>query len=75
MNDATLSLENIVTLRGKASAAIRKHTVAVTSIAAALGDLDFALQRSIDERSIDQEQILVTAARTLAALLESGVRA
>ena len=73
MQDSRFSLENIFQLRAEAFAAIRQHAAAIDSLAASLGDLDTAMQRSIDERSIDEQQELLTAARRLAALLETGV--
>ena len=68
----SFSLSKIAELRSEAIAAIRRHTAAVDAIAAALSDVDAALQLNIDCRSIDEQQVLVTHARRLASLLDCG---
>lgn len=75
MNLNHLSLEEVFLLRAAALTAIRSHSEAANHIAAAIADVDVALQQSIDCRSIDEQQTLLTAARTLAELLEGGVAA
>ncbi len=74
MDDTGLSLENVFRLRGRAFTEIREHSTAIDRTAAALADLDAAMQTAIAERCIDEQQALVTSARRLAALLD-GVRA
>ncbi len=69
MDDTGLSLENVFRLRGEAFTKIREHTTAIDRLAAALGDLDVAMQTAIAVRTIDEQQALVTTARRLAALL------
>ena len=73
MNDNRFSMAAVFRLRAEASAAIGKKSVEINELAAASGDVDFAMQLSIAERSIDDQQALLTAARRLAALLETGV--
>ena len=74
MNRNRFSLAEVFQLRGKALAAIRLHTAEIDSLASALIEVDVAAALSIDQRSIDEQQSLVTAARRLSAILESGVR-
>ena len=73
MNRNRFSLAEVFQLRGKALAAIRLHAAAVDAIAAALIELDVAAALSIDQRSIDEQQDLIVAARRLSEALEIGV--
>ena len=75
MNYNRFSLAEVFQLRGRAFDAIREHTAAIDDLAAELVDVDAALQQSIGERSIDEQQALLTSARRLVALLEGGVQA
>ena len=70
--DNTLSLESISRLRSEAHATIRHHAAEIISISSAITDIDAALMLSIAERSIDESQHLVDAARRLAALLDGS---
>ena len=72
MEDNRLSLENVFRLRSKAFAEISEHAFAIDAIAAAIADLDVAMTCFIDERSIDEMQGLVTAARQLADAMDGG---
>ena len=72
MDDNGLSLENVFRLRGKAFVEIRRHTAAVNGLAAAIADVDAALQSSIDEKNIDAMQGLITAARLLSDAMQGG---
>lgn len=72
MEDNGLSLESVFRLRGKAFMEIREHSAAIDGIAAAIADLDVALQTALDDRNIDNQQALVTSARHLAQLMEGG---
>ena len=74
MNSNHLSLESISSLRFEAHATIRHHAAEIVSISSAISDVDAALRLAIAERSIDESQHLVDAARRLASLLESGVQ-
>ena len=65
-------MAEVFQLRSAGFAAITRHATAIDSLAAALADIDTALQLNIDCRSIDEQQVLVTSARRLAAMLESG---
>ena len=67
--DNALSLDRISRLRSEAHAAIRHHAAEIISISSAITDIDAALMLSIAERSIDESQALVDAARRLSALL------
>ena len=69
MDSNTLSLESISNLRSEAHAAIRVYAAEIISISSAITDIDAALMLSIAERSIDESQHLVDAARRLAELL------
>ena len=64
------SLAEVFAIRSKAFTEIREHTTAIERLAAALGDVDVAMQMSIDCRNIDSQQNLITSARRLAALLD-----
>ncbi len=64
------SLESVFQLRAKAIAEIRQHTTAIARLAAALADLDAAMTCCIDERSIDEMQNLITAARLLSDAMD-----
>ena len=75
MNDSRFSMAEVFQLRGKAFAAIKRHSAAINGIAAALADVDVAMQTAIAEHSIDDRQALITTARRLAALIESEVSA
>lgn len=70
--DNALSLDRISQLRSEAHATIRYHAAEIVSLSSAISDVDAALRLTIAERSIDESQALVDAARRLAALLESG---
>ena len=69
MDSNHLSLESISRLRSEAHATIRFHAAEIISISSAIGEVDTALQLVIAERSIDEQQALIAAARRLAALL------
>lgn len=66
------SLAGIFDLRGQAFDSIKAHTAAVDGLAAALADVDLALQTVIAEKNIDDQQALVTTARRLAELMDRG---
>ena len=69
MNSNTLSLESISRLRSEAHATIRHHAAEIVSLSSAITDVDAAIQLTIAERSVDESQALVDAARRLATLL------
>ena len=69
MNDTRLSLAEVFQLREKAFAASAEHAAVIDALAAALGDLDAAMQTAIAVRCIDDAQNLIDAARRLAAIL------
>ena len=69
-NHNTLSLESISKLRSEAHATIKHHAAEIISISSAIGEVDAALQLTIAERSIDEQQGLITAAQHLAGLLD-----
>ena len=73
MNHNTLSLESISRLRSEAHATIRHHAAEIVSLSAGLSDVDAAIQLTIAERSVDESQALVDAARRLASLLNGEV--
>ena len=73
-SDNVLSLDRILSLRGEAFARIRMHAAEVASIGNAVESLDCALQVLQVDRSSAEMQALVTAARGLAALVESEGR-
>lgn len=64
-----LDLSEIATLRSTAHATIHAFATSIIGLADAVGDVDAALRMSIAERSIDEQQGLVAAARRLSALL------
>ena len=72
MNDTRFSLAEVFQLRGRAFAEISDHAFAIDAIAAALADLDTAMQTAIAEHNIDDRQNLITTARQLAAILDGG---
>jgi len=72
MDVTGLSLENVFQLRGKAFAEISEHAFAIDALAAGIAELDAALQTAIEERNIDDQQQLVTAARHLARFMDGG---
>ena len=72
MDSNTLSLESISRLRSEAHASVRHHAAEILSLTSAIGDVDAALRLTIAERSIDESQALVDAARRLAALLDGS---
>ena len=61
----SVSLTECSTLRGEAFDSIRRHSAEIDRLAAALADLDAAMQTAIDEKNIDEMQGLVDAARRL----------
>ena len=65
-----LSLTRITDLRGEAHATIRRRAAEIISIGAAVELLDAALMLNLADRTIDDQQQLVTAARRLAFLLD-----
>lgn len=73
MDSNTLSLESISRLRSEGHATIKHHAAEIISISSAITDVDAAIQLTIAERSIDESQALVDAARRLAGLIEGGV--
>lgn len=72
MNDTRFSLAEVFDLRGKAFDEIRQHTAAIDRTAAALADVDTAMQTAIAERCIDEMQGLITAARLLSDAMGGG---
>ncbi len=72
MNDSSLSLETVAKLRGRAFTEIREHTAVIDGIAIAIADMDAALQTALEERTVDDWQALVSAARNLAQLMNGG---
>jgi len=72
MHDNRLSLENVFKLRSKAFSEISEHAFAIDALAAGIAELDAALQTAIEERNIDDQQQLVTAARHLARFMDGG---
>ena len=73
MNSNTLSLESISNLRSEAHAAIRIHAAEIVSLSSAVSDVDACLRLAIAERSIDEAQALIDAARRLSAMLDDEV--
>ena len=67
-----LSLAEVFALRGKAFTEISRHTAAIDRLAAGIADLDAAMQTAIAVRNIDDQQVLVTSARRLSAILDGG---
>lgn len=72
MNDTRFSLAEIFQLRGRAFTKISDHAFAIDAIAAAVAELDFALQSSIAERNVDELQGLVTSVRLLSDAMDGG---
>ncbi len=70
--DNSLSLARIIALRGEAHAEIRHHADEIVSLSSAISDVDAAIQLTIAERSVDESQALVDAARRLATLLDGS---
>lgn len=70
--DNTLSLTKILALRGEAHAEIRHHAAEIVSLSSAITDVDVALVLNLAERSIDEQQALVTAARRLSTLIDGS---
>ena len=70
-----LSHERIFDLRRQAFSKIRDLTAEIDDVAVATERLDCALQLSLETHNIDDQQSLVTAGRSLAALLDSEVSA
>ena len=73
LNCNGFSLEAISKMKGEAHATIRHHAAEIVSLSSAISDVDAALRLAIAERSIDEAQHLVDAARRLAGLIEGGV--
>ena len=71
-SDNVLSLDRILSIRGEAFARIRMHAAEVATIGNAVESLDAAMQILQADRSRDEMQALVTAARRLAGLLKGG---
>ncbi len=67
-----LDLASVMRLVGEAHATIRHHAAEIISLSMAIGDVDAALRISIAERSIDEMQHLLSAARRLATLLDGS---
>lgn len=65
------SLESTVRLRAEAFAHVRHHNSMILNIATGIEQLDAALM-SATERSIDDQQQLINAARRLVSLLADG---
>ena len=72
MNDNAFSLKSISQLRSEAHSTIRHHAAEIVSISSAISDVDAALRLTIAERSIDESQHLVDAARRLSTLLDGS---
>ena len=72
MDSNGFSRESIVRLRSEAHATIRHHAAQIFSLSTVISDVDAAMRLAIAERSIDESQAPVDAARRLAAMLESG---
>ncbi len=67
-----LDLAAIMRQQCEAHASIRHHAAGIIALSMAIGDVDAALRISIAERSIDEQQNLLSAARRLALLLSGG---
>jgi len=65
----TLSLTKILAIRGEAFSAIKYHSATLVLIGDAVEQLDAALVANGSGRGIDQQQAVVTAARSRSALL------
>ena len=72
MDSNGFSLDSILRLRSEAHASIRHHAAEIVSLSSAISDVDAALMLTIAERSIDEQQHLVDAARRLASLLDGS---
>ena len=66
------SLESISLLRSEAHATIRHHAAEIVSLSSSISDVDTALRLTIAERSVDESQAIVTAARRLSTLLDGS---
>ena len=73
MDDNRFSMETVFKLRAKAFAKSREHADSLNDIAQACEKLDCSIQNATFEQNVDNQQDVLTAARRLAALLESGV--
>ena len=67
--DNALSLDRISRLRSEAHATIRHHAAAIELLASGLETPAACLRLTIAERSIDESQALVDAARRLTSLV------
>ena len=65
MDDSRFSLAEVFDVRVRAFAEISEHTKAIDAIAAAIAELDHALQVCIAEHDIADQQNVITAARLL----------
>ena len=72
MDSNGFSLESTVRIRAEAFAHIRHHAAEIVSLSSAISDVDAALMLSIAERSVDESQHLVDAARRLSTSLEGS---
>ena len=67
-----LDLAKIMRLVGEGHATIRHHGAEIINLSSAITDIDAAMRLTIAERSIDEQQSLVVAARRLAVLLDGS---
>ncbi len=63
---------DIIAARSAALTAMRQHASAITLLGEALADVDAALVLAIDQRNVDDDAALVTAARRLSTLLDGS---
>lgn len=67
----SFSIESIVALRGEAFAQLRELTDRIRLIGDSVETVDAALQIAITDKTVDDRQELITAARNLSALLDT----
>lgn len=71
-SDNSLSLTRILAMRGEGHAEIRHLSAEIISLSSAITDVDVALVLNLAERSIDEQQALIAAARRLASLIDGS---
>lgn len=69
----TLDIAAIMRQQCEAHATIRRHGAEIIALSMAISDVDAAMRLAIDERTIDEQQTLVSAARRLTSLLNGEV--
>lgn len=71
-DQTSLDLASIMMIRGRAFGEVRRRADEITRIADCVEGLDAAIQQMMADRSVDDQQAVVSATRRLVGLIEQS---